>query len=562
MRGIKRWLFLNPRYTELLRWKTVVGTEPLPLGPRLNATAHRLRMPFLRTMAELGRRYQSIGWWVSRLSERNPMVSPLFLRCCYLVTALELLRESEEDLLIVSDSAALLDSIAREARASGWKVERRGEAEEVHNAFQSLLRIAVFTWRWMRRTRGSAARVDGILLRTWLDESSFGGDGTLHDRYFTKLSSWLQARGHRVTIMPVLMNLRRSEREAWRWLAASGRNILDRWTLHGAGDVARAIMACASQLRIRFQSVHIAEIDATALFEEERQRSLFDTGSLDAALWYTLPKRLAKRGDRVTLFLDLFENMITEKPLLAGFREFMPSTRIVAFQHAVPAPLLVSIFVPAEEVDFAPLPDRILTNGSFFTRVLVDAGLPAALAGEAPALRYEYIHEMNDAVHGDGVLVPLPLPLDDAVELLAKVHAALSADSTIPVLVKPHPMSDLSDVLRTAGIDGVPAHWTIASGDMKSALRRAKVVVTLGSSTAFEAVAAGWSVVTVGRDAALDQNPLQWFPEIDHTVYEPDAIHAAVRSALAGKGESPEATAAMLRAAFNPVTDEALEVFA
>src|SRR5207248_1351750 len=96
---------------------------------------------------------------------------------------------------------------------------------------------------------------------------------------------------------------------------------------------------------------------------------------------------------------------------------------------------------------------------------------------------------------------------------------------------------------------------------MADALRCARVVVTLGSSTAFEAAAAGAAVVVVGRDSALDLNPLQWFPSVDHTVYDPHGLRAEVKRLLAMPPVDAAKAARMLRAAFNPVNDQTLSAF-
>lgn len=560
-RGTKRWLFLDQRYLQLLRWKRVTGTDPIAFGPRLNAIAHRLRIPFLDAIATLGLKYQSLGWWVSRLSERNPMTSPLFLRCCYLAVALEILRETEGDLLIVCESEAVLATIERHAGAEGIVVRRLNRPRRGHLVVRSLARIAFFVWRWIRSRGGKAPRVDGVLMRTWIDEASFGDDDTFHDRYFSGLARWLATRGTAVTLLPIFVNLTRSEESAWRALAKAGRAALNPNLLYSFRDVLAAIRVAASQMRFRFAGTEAAGLDISLLLEEERVDSLFDVGSLEAALSYVLPRHLARRGDRVTAVVDAFENMIPEKALIMGIRAFLPATKIVSFQHGIPTPLLMSIFLTSREAEFAPLPDRIVTNGEFFSRVLSEAGLPRDLIVDGPALRYEYLTKGSRVVGmGPAVLVALPLPMDDASELLVKVLAALH-DLSVPVLLKPHPMSDVESLLSSADIVALPSNWSITRASMADVLRQAAAVVTLSSSTAFEAAAAGARVIVVGRDTALDQNPLQWFPSLDHIVYRTDELRAEIVRAMSSHDAVDDAACAMLVGTLNAVTDETLAAF-
>ena len=78
-------LFLCQDYLELMDWQRVIENraDHLEVGPMLNHAAEQLRKPFLDLITELGRRHNSVAWWASRLSERNVMVNPLFLYCCY-----------------------------------------------------------------------------------------------------------------------------------------------------------------------------------------------------------------------------------------------------------------------------------------------------------------------------------------------------------------------------------------------------------------------------------------------------------------------------------------------
>jgi hypothetical protein len=402
-------------------------------------------------------------------------------------------------------------------------------------------------------------------MRTWVDEPALGVDGKLHDRYYDQLAAWLESQGATVTTIPVLANITRGEEEAWRWLDASPRRFLDPAAFVTWRDLLSAVRACAAQSGFDFDGVSLDGVDVAELFKEEQHQTLFDGGSLEAALWYQLPRHLAARGDRIDLVIDLYENMITEKPLILGFRRWFPGTRLIGYQHGVPAPLLISMFASAEEAEFAPLPDRIVTSGVPFSGFLKDAGMPADRVVTGPALRYGYLTGTGwFAAGGNAVLLTLPLPENDAVELLVKAEAALAGED-VPVLVKPHPLGRIDSLLAAAGMQRLPPRWKVAGGSMQEALAQTRVVVTLASATSFEATAAGALVVAVGRDATFELNPLQWFPRLAPTVYAPEEIRAEVRRLLAmGAEEARDAAAsgaAMLRGAFQPVDDTSRSQF-
>src|SRR5438552_723032 len=89
-------IFLCQDYLRQLEWQNAVGSlaEAIEIGANLNQIARDLRQPFLDLITELGRRHNSIAWWASRVSERNTMVSPLFLYCCYLKMAQQALEST------------------------------------------------------------------------------------------------------------------------------------------------------------------------------------------------------------------------------------------------------------------------------------------------------------------------------------------------------------------------------------------------------------------------------------------------------------------------------------
>jgi hypothetical protein len=56
----------------------------LSISGRLNDIARRIKGAFNEVIGELGLKHASLSWWGSKISSRNTLVSPLFLRCCYL----------------------------------------------------------------------------------------------------------------------------------------------------------------------------------------------------------------------------------------------------------------------------------------------------------------------------------------------------------------------------------------------------------------------------------------------------------------------------------------------
>jgi hypothetical protein len=573
--GTARWLFLAQDYRQLLEWRDVMAGEELAATRRINRVAAGLRRPFLDLITELGRRYDSVSWWTSRVSERNTAVSPLFLYCCYLrVAAAEI---GEETTCIVSESFAVLASLADIARARDIEVQWIGPRHEHAGVahLRAAWRIGRFAVQGLRSAvaarklpRPDDLRRPLVLIRTWVDEASFGEEATFRDRYLPGLADWLEARGVCTITLPVLANLRVPFGVAWRSLLETRRRFLAPEAYYRVSDYLSALReARRSSTLPDCSGLRLEELDVSRVFDAERRRAAYDRNSLEALLSYRLPLRLSQADLEPDVMIDPFENMIPEKPLILGFRHWLPRTKIVGYQHGALYPLLLCNFVTHGETEFAPLPDRVVCNGPFFREVLVREGLPPERAVVGPALRYAYLQDMSKIAptSSSTLLVVLPLVVDAAVELLVKVAEAFCEDRGLRLLLKPHPMGNPSLIFRDARLEQLPSNFEVVSGTMEDALAEARVVIGLASSAVYEAVAAGRPVVVVGRDAVFDMNPLAYHAEFARVFTTPHEIRAETLRLL---DQSEEEVAAyrlradsLLRDSFHPVTDEAMAAF-
>jgi hypothetical protein len=577
--GSVTWIFLGEEYAARRKWEGALS----PVGERrgdgvaLQRTAERLRRPFLELIADLGARHQSLAWWSSRVSERNVHVSRLFLNCCYASLAASVIRENAGTICVVATDRAVLEAVAGRADLAGtdviWLGGARRGVEAGRRSVRIARRIARFLWSAVRRSRtapdaGGGRRPD-IVIRTWVDEGCLTAEGGFRDRYFDGLADWLRSLGYEVTTIPVLFNLMRSQTEAWRTLARTGRSFLAPERFYRMRDYLFALRIAFQQTQISLGDVSLEAEDVTALFEAERKRFAFDSGSLDAILSHRLPLRLADKGFTPSVFIDPYENMIPEKSLILGFRRYLPDTKLVGYQHSTVPPMLLCNFVTAREARCAPLPDRVVCSGTLFRDVLVSEGLPGDLAVVGPALRFAHLwsqppRDLGADPAAAAVLVPLPLGVDPAIELLRHVIDAFEACTNLEVRVKPHPMLAFTDVLSLAGVDLLPAHFSISTASMEEALQSSQVVVSFGSSALYEAAAAGVPVLVVARESGLDLNPLAWYSDLGEVHGTPAELRDAVarlRAIDPAERGRYEAEAQRLREDLGQVNDQTMSVF-
>ena len=599
--GSWQWMYLGRSYSRLLQWESSLPAHVsrLAIGERLQEIAWNLRRPFLELIAEWGKKYNSLDWWVSRLSERNTTISPLFLNCCYLQLVSEILDKQQGNLCIVAESLALLESVEVIARAQGYEVhwvEFRSEWK--HFVSSRRLRRVVrglryygrdvprFWWSFLRwgkehleaahRTRHlgrplpSNANRPRVLLHTFIDETRFGPDGQFKERYWGRLPSWLSQHGYDVVFIPFLLNIQRSVEEALAELRQSNAQFLIPEDYYQLSDYLRAIPTGIRQFFMLQGPVFLGLLDITRLVAEEKAQQAVVSHTPRCRMYYELAHRLADANFRVDYVLHTFENHIWEKALILGFRRFLPRTKIVGFQHTAFFPFYLCNFIPQGEVDIAPLADRIVCNGPFFEEILVAEGLPPERVAVGCALRYEHLHTLStDSVQAAGtentILITLSLEPDAVDELIYKVLCAFKDAPELSVWIKPHPMMPLARVRAALGSEEMPPHFRVVEGSMSEWLPRTNLLISTGSTTAYESLAMGIPVLRVGREIDLDFDPLAWLPEYRQACYSPEGIRrraiellnldATERQRLREFGQE------LLRKSFAPVTKEGLRRF-
>lgn len=577
-------LLLCQDFSELASWK-----EELPetyhfkkISDSLAETADRLRRPYLDLIAQLGSRYRSPAWWASRISEKNTMVSNLFLYCCYSSLIRDSIRENSGDksVCIICESWAVLNSAADVAHDNDYQVRWHDKENEILRRISLFLNIIMrsgklcahlLLGRLLKRYSSQpTGRNPKVLIHTFVDDECLSEDGQFNDRYFPGLVAWLESREIDAYMLPVLVRGDRSLVSIWRWLSNSPQRFINPYSHYSVSDYVSAVRTAWYSSKVPKERIHLDNLDVTKLFEEERRRVAFNT--LHQILYMELPKRLSSAGFRFDRCITEYEGMTLEKMLILGFRRYSPETVLIGFQHNALAPMNLCNFVTSEEAEFAPLPDRVICNGEFFRNILVGQGLPAELAVVGPALRYTHMHKYG--IEGanqprDGkkpaVLVLLSMMVSDARELSSKIALAFSDNESWKFYVKPHPMS------WQAGVDALfenpclPHDLEVVRGSMGDWLKKADLVISISSSSGFEAFAAGVPVINVGRERAMNLNNLGFTADAEKLFFDPLEIRAEAERLLTLSTHDltryRQRCAHARRDSFGEVTDKSMSLF-
>jgi len=573
-----QWIFFGSDYIQQTRWQDALPGEFCRVGisEGLQKAVEHLGGLFRDLITDLSQVYSSPAWWASRVAERNSLVSPLFLYCCYLHIWQEYSKAQQGDFCIISEDWALLESIAQSVGSMGFTVEWAGKKSPLLRKIQCWFKASGRVVKFLIRSfmagfagpgRGlSDVKKKTILMHTYVDEGCFKPDGNFSDRYFPGLGEWLEKQGVCVVIIPALFNVKRSYQNAWQWFRKSRHNFLNPYSLYRPSDYVFALRESWRQRRMPEGNLVLGDMNVSGLFMAERDRYLF--GCLDTLLYYRLPKRLQQQGLEISRVIEVFENMIDEKMLISGFRKYSPSTCMVGFQHSALFPAFVCSYISQREARIAPLPDKVVCCGQLFYDVLRREGFPEDRLVVGPALRYKYLWEKkpyHDAQGTSGdILIVLPLTDSDAVELLTKSLGAFDKEQALRIFVKPHPMARVEKFMASHFPQGLPRHFQIVKGDMAEWLSKIKVVVAMSSSSSLEVVAAGKPVIVVGRESAIDLNPLGFLEGFNRVFVSTEDIRATALDFL-GSIEARRRYEVfgkeLIEKVFQPISEESMKVF-
>ena len=413
---------------------------------------------------------------------------------------------------------------------------------------------AVMEMRDARKTRRDGRTVPlrsdklRVLVHACIDESYFAEDGSAQDRYLTVLPQALRQKGYDVVIMPWLCNVSRSRRDAFAWFRQWPERYLIPEDYYSLWDYIWAAWIVISQAWFPSGKQVYQGIDVTLLVAEARRQGAADTGIALFVRYARLIRKLKAIGFKLDIFVDKFENMVTEKPQVIALRTYMPEVITVGFQHYVaPYPLQLHMFTTPEEAVEAPHPDVIVCNSQFCVDLFAKEGFPGHKLRVGPSLRY--LHLMDNHTNQGGidnhVLVILPLDTGVAGEMVYKLVEAFPSDEGVRFLLKVHPAMPRRQWLLALGERTLPAHMLTVDGEMSEAVRNAAcAIASPGTTAGLELLLAGVPVVTVGRETDLDMNPFAWFSELEGSIYSPDQLRNALMGILSTVKLSREAVRA------------------
>ncbi len=529
--GVGSWIYLGTDAAWRMRSERGVLAEidPVVVAPSLAAAAERLRQPFLDAIGELSQLNREIEWWASELAAKNPYYG-LFNRLCALAALPDALSGSKGT-LVVCETPAMLDEAIDLTREAGLEVAviwggspYRRKAERAGRALAGRSLAALAHRRRRRALANLGAQAerelsgDGTtLLVTWADRRNIAADGSYVDPHFGPLAEQLRARGQRVAYLPRILPGADFQETARGLLGTGEEMVFPELYVDNPSWRGCRRRAAAFEPRIPDQAA-VDGIPLARLAREDVGRT--ESARAEALAYEPLVRGLARAGIAPGRVIFPFEGHAWEQALTWSVKRHMAGTEVIGYDNVNFSRLALSLYPARSEIGIRPLPDRVVTNGPAFQRILVREGFPERSIRTGCALRHDYLWRTKpevDAAHGAAktrVLVATSIDLAPSVEQIEKAVAAFGGDERFELVIKCHPAVDAGAVRRWArGVEGC-ANARFVETPIGELLRASDLMLYTYSVVCYEALAHGVPPVLVRSDTTVDLDQLEPFPEV------------------------------------------------
>lgn len=326
-----------------------------------------LRGCFNKTIGELSLKHDSLEYWLMRLSERNTLVNDLFLDICRIVM-LEALSEKHNDLCVYTNNLSIFIYFNTKSEIS-FKDNFKFNVKKCFSIFKPylgvlsfLIKKILFTIKYVDRSQMRNLS-NFTVIQTWVSDNNFTGK-EFKDSYYGDLAAYLKSHKKKVITWPVFYNVY-NEKKVVSSLRESSSNYL---IIEDYLTMRDYIAAIRHFFVKRFLNLGDIEIDGdsfSSIFKYYQKRESVEYVSL----FYQFTKVLKDKGSENITFIQNHENMISEKALILGVKDFLSDSVVIGYFHTTkPENILCLEYASEEEYEISPKPDTVIFNSNKYKK--------------------------------------------------------------------------------------------------------------------------------------------------------------------------------------------------
>jgi hypothetical protein len=552
--------------------------QRIEIAAKLQETARSLRQPYIDYIGKLSLKNNSILWWAGSLSEKNPFISKVFLYTCYIKLCQDIIssnNNAKEHLVFFVENRALRRCLIQNLSAHHdyviFKIESFPHTiiELISDIFgffigkglfvtKSIYRLflarhhkkpffqrSVFRKRFSKGFKESFTKEKDkgkgkglVLLHIWVDHRSFDANGIYHNSYFGELVGHLKNKGKVVIIVPWILDTV-SYHETLKRMVQSNENFLVPEAFLNTSDIFRVTLKTILNIPRKRVYPLFKNIEISELIYDNCKNDWINTRVETVLLRYDLVKHWKNAGIPIETFIYTFENHVWEKVYCLALRKFYPKATIIGYQHSAVSMAALNHFFSKDELSILPFPDMVITNGKYPERLFKESGYDSQKVICGGAIRYAYLQAKARSDNAISLKEETPYPVilvtpsagrAEAAGLVWKVFKGFEHLSNYRIIIKCHPLTSFHSIAKYLGIKSLPPHFIISNKPVSELLKGSDVLLYTDSTTCIEALSVGIPALQVASDFVIDQDPLDFSPDVRMSAYSSEDIVKCVKN--------------------------------
>lgn len=568
---IEQWVCLCEDSTWLINMEHNLPSQVkrVQIVDELDNIAKSIRNDYIDWIGELSQINDSMEWWGSEISSKNPFYL-LFIRICLLSLGFQFIQNGfDKPTLIVTSSQGMLGELLSLAKKKGvvthifknsliytiqygFKGIKERDLSKVKVLCPEFIYKRVFHYLGINQidlilkkhqSKLSLLKLlenqgfyghQTIAFLTWVDNRSFRTDGSFSDPYFGPLPEILKKKGYQVAYIARILHTI-LYKDAIQKLNLSGEHFFLPENFVKELDLSACYYAALNfSPKIPTDKI-IGNVPVHRLAQEHIESTrccLFES-----LLYGPMIRELAKSGIKPEIIIYPAEGHSCENVLIKAIRQFMPETRIIGYDNLTFSKMILSMFYSEKEQKIKPLPDRIVTNGQLYRDLLIQEGYPADKVITGCALRHTYLWNNNITSKNDfndpnnrpiRILVATGISLGDSVELISKTIQAFGSNQEYKILIKCHPVVETRLIMSYFDDFSSTENISFVTEPISDLLKSANILLYNHTTVCYEALFSGVAPIFVRSETFLNLDKLDIAPKVRWIASTPKEIRDAV----------------------------------
>ncbi len=514
-------------------------SKKLHIAEILQQTIREIKEDYVDYVGHTSCREDSMNWWLSWFSEKNPLFSKCFLYLSQTMTVIKLLKNQSLQknplLLIVSENIVrkcIFENLTSQEKSSIRVFDSSIKPSGTNVAFQNLinkLRMFYFLGRGLFRILISKYifhpknKIDSntytTVIVTFISSKNLRTETKVfEDNYFPNLASIARSNGNKVITLGIpLAGV--SIIKISRYL----RKILEPLTIPhhylNFSDIfkAKKSMDMLWKNTSNFPLFH--GINMELLIQHDQYLEKHHHRNAEAFLFYALVKRWKESDVKIERIIMPHEGHTWARAMIIGIKKYMPTTKIIGYQHTSIGETQLNYLISQNEISIVPIPDITVSSGPKAYQILSESGYSQSQIKLGGALRYsDALARAKSSVSNHSnrpintILIATSIYPSEAAELLIKSINTFSTNQEITMIYKPHPALKFKRILEEANINALPSNLKTTEQSLLELLPNVTALLYTSSSSCAEGLATNTPLIHLVSEYGLDEDPLAFIP--------------------------------------------------